>query len=192
MERISIHDPNAIFLAQNVINHDGTIIYPTDTLYGLGVNATSKIAIEKLIRIKGREGPWSVIVSDFTMLERIAVVPEEHREFIGAKLPGKVSFILPLRQKNLLVTAKENKIGIRIPNHPFGRSLVSLIGYPITTTSMNRTGIEPSNDPNTLFDEFNDEIDLLIDEGTLPYSKGSTIYEFTDNVLTIIRHGDED
>ena len=86
------------------------------------------------------------------------------------------------------VLGPNNTLGIRIPNNEFCNEISSKFSKPITTTSVNRTDENPLNNPELISNEFDTEIDLLIDSGTLPTSKGSTIYQFKDDKISILRN----
>jgi len=92
---------NWLETAIEILTNGGVIIYPTDTLYGIGVDATNDSAIKKLSTLKGRKGPWSIIVSDLEMLNRFASVLPEHQTLVNNKLPGKVTVILRTRSTEL-------------------------------------------------------------------------------------------
>ena len=85
------------------------------------------------------------------------------------------------------ILGPDNTIGVRIPTHPFGPDLVDKLGYPITSSSVNRHGDKALNNPEMIIQEFGEEIDLIIDAGILPPSEGSTIYMLHKNLLKKIR-----
>ncbi|HOJ95267.1 MAG TPA: L-threonylcarbamoyladenylate synthase [Methanospirillum sp.] len=123
--------------------HDGIVVYPTDTLYGLGGDALSDEAIMKVFEAKGREyhKPISIAVSDPDMIRAVACVDELAEEFIDQFLPGPVTVILPARTiLSSWLTAGTKKIGIRYPNHEIALELISRFDSPITATSANLSG----------------------------------------------------
>ena len=102
---------------------------------------------------------------------------------------GPTTIILPVK-KGIIhpsIMGEDGTLGIRIPAHPFGPKLCDKLGFPITTTSVNRSGQDPFNDPDEIIDEFDGEFDLLIDDGVLPQSSGSTIYKLEKSKLKVIR-----
>ena len=104
-------------------------------------------------------------------------------------LRGPTTIILPVK-KGIIhpsIMGEDGTLGIRIPAHPFGPKLCDKLGFPITTTSVNRSGQDPFNDPDEIIDEFDGEFDLLIDDGVLPQSSGSTIYKLEKSKLKVIR-----
>ena len=146
--------------------HDGLVVYPTDTLYGLGADALSDEAILKVFEAKGREyhKPISIAVSDPDMIGAVAYVDEMAEQFIEEFLPGPVTLILPAR--NILsprLTAGTKKIGIRYPNHEVALELISRYDTPITATSANLSG---GPDPVTI-DLCNVPYDCAVNVGPL-------------------------
>jgi len=188
-KRININHHNAVKFAINILAEGGVIVYPTDTLYGFGVDATNDEAIEKINRIKERNGPMSVMAANIDMALDWIDIRDKQIEVIIPYLGGVQTLIIPV--KNNIVNAKilgeNNTLGIRIPNNKFCNELSSQFGKPIVSTSVNRSGQQPMCDPHQIELKFSPEFNLLIDSGTLPRSKGSTIYLFKDNNITILR-----
>ena len=186
---IKLDNPTILEQAADVIRDGGIIIYPTDTLYGFGVDARNDAAVERLSTIKGRQGPWSIAVADLEMLKRYADIPEIYISTVEDTLPGPVTLILPASDSEISssIISDHHSIGIRIPDHPFPISLIQQLGFPITSTSVNRTGMPALNDPRQIKREFDDEFNLLIDAGLLPKSKGSTIIDLTGKTMQIVR-----
>tara|TARA_Y100000590_G_scaffold348465_1_gene399514 strand:- start:539 stop:1123 length:585 start_codon:yes stop_codon:yes gene_type:complete len=187
--RVKYKSKNALLIAQKVILDGGIIVYPTDTLYGFGVDARNELAISKLNQIKGRKSPISVIMHDKNTVFSCIDIPEKHHDKINKYLIGKSTIILKVKSgvvhSNIL---GENKsLGIRIPEHSFGPRLCEKLGFPITTTSVNRTGETPLNDPNKIIKVFDGQFDLLIDDGILEFSHGSTIYKFENSKIKVLR-----
>ncbi|MDP6569542.1 MAG: L-threonylcarbamoyladenylate synthase [Candidatus Marinimicrobia bacterium] len=189
MSVVKLDNPTIVEQAADVIRDGGVIIYPTDTLYGFGVDAGNDTAVERLSTIKGRPGPWSIAVSNMEMLKRYADIPEIYISTVEDTLPGPVTLILPASDSEISssIISDHHSIGIRIPDHPFPISLIQQLGFPITSTSVNRTGMPALNDPRQIKREFDDEFNLLIDAGLLPKSKGSTIIDLTGKTMQIVR-----
>ena len=172
---------------------DGVVAYPTDTLYGLGGNFFSLALIQKIDRLKNRRDlPYSVAVSTLAMLESLTVnIPEIFHLRLRELLPGKFTFLFaasPAIDTRLL---KNNaKIGIRLPGLAPLLQLIEKIGLPLVSTSANRSGQPPLNDPAQIASEFPD-IDLLIDGGVLPLSKGSTVVDLGESRPRLVRAGDD-
>jgi L-threonylcarbamoyladenylate synthase len=168
--------------AVNVLNKDGVVIYPTETVYGLGGNAFSLNAVRKVLMIKKRSAqePLSLAVSSFEMLEEIAYVDEIARDFIAKFLPGPITILL-LKKPIVpdFVTSGSNVIGIRFPDHKIALELISAFGKPITSTSANISG-EPA--PRSA-EEVKVKADFLIDGGKCYYGVASTIVDLINKKI---------
>jgi len=185
----STSSSEALAQAADVLNNGGIVAYPTDTLYGLGADSLNTTAVQRVARIKGRSGPWSIAASDHKMLAQYCIIPENHATFVTENLPGSVTLIFPCATERLVpdLLGDDRSIGIRIPDHSIPTNLVRRLGRPITSTSINRSGKPAMNDPNQIAEEFSEEIDLILDAGTLPPSSGSTIYNLTRNPIEKLR-----
>jgi L-threonylcarbamoyladenylate synthase len=171
--------------AVKVLQHDGLVIYPTDTVYGLGADAFSDEAIEKVYEAKGRMAgkPVSLAVSDREMLSLVARVDERADAFIAEFLPGPVTVVLEARSVvPSVLTGGTGLIGVRIPSHVVPVSIIEKFDAPITATSANRSG---GRDP-VIPGDCNVTHDLLIDGGRLPGTP-STVVDLTTG--TILREG---
>lgn len=152
--------------AVKVLHRDGLVVYPTDTIYGLGADALSDEAVAAVYEAKHRllSMPVSIAVSDYDMLQALAVVTPVAERFIEAFLPGP--FTVVLKAKKLLpavLTGGTGLIGIRIPAHPIALELLRQFDGPITATSANLSG---GKDPVTIND-VHVRYDMLIDAGRL-------------------------
>ena len=176
-------------MACEVLDSGGIIAYPTDTLYGFGADATNDSAIDRINLIKGRSGPMSVIAADQKMAIGWMDIDTEQIDKVLTCLGGPKTLIVPVNPS--IVSAKilgiENTLGIRIPDNDFCNKISAVFGKPLISTSVNRSGNAPMNDPQLIGQEFNSEIDLLVDSGTMPASSGSTIYQLKDNNIIILR-----
>jgi len=171
--------------AAHILKRDGLVVYPTDTIYGLGADAFSDEAILKVYKAKRRpiSEPISVAVCDMEMAYGIARIDERASSFIEAFFPGPVTIVV--RAKNCLpdiLTGGTGMVGIRIPAHPVALRLIQLFDSPITATSANIHGAKDPASP----DECHVMHDLLIDAGRLP-GTASTVVDISRGV--IIRRG---
>ncbi len=168
--------------AVEVLNKDGVVIYPTETVYGLGGNAFSLNAVRKVFEIKKRaaQEPLSIAVSSFEMLQEIAYVDEAAWDFIAKFLPGPVTILL-LKKPAVpdLVTSGSKVVGIRFPDHKIALELISAFGKPITSTSANISG-EPA--PRSV-EEVRVKADFLIDGGACRYGQASTIVDLINKKI---------
>lgn len=160
--------------AVRVLSRDGLVIYPTETIYGLGADALSEIAIYKVYEAKQRPmgKPISVAVSDIEMIYGIAYVDEFAERSMQKFLPGPVTVVLPM--KNCLPTdlsGGTGTIGIRYPDHAMAQAVIAGLDSPITSTSANISGeISP-----VTADQVNVPHDYLIDGGKLPGTPSTVI-----------------
>ena len=167
--------------------HDGLVIYPTETLYGLGADAFSDEAIIRVYEAKKRPlgMPVSIAVSDFDMLAAVAYVKPDMEGFLETFLPGPVTVIMPARNSvPEILTGGTGMIGIRMPAHPMAQRLIEAFDSPITATSANLHG---ANDPKTP-DECTVPHEFLIEGGKLP-GIPSTVVDLV--AKTILRPGAE-
>jgi len=179
--------------AVNVLSYGGTVVYPTDTLYGLGANALNEIAIRKVFRIKCRSfsKPLPMIVKDLYWVKNLAEIKPYHEKMLKQVWPGKVTVVLA--KKEIVpdaLTAELNSVGIRIPDYVFTDKLLAKFGYPLTSTSANVSGQVPTNDINKIIEIFSkstEKPDLVIDAGILPKSEPSMIIDLTGNKPKILR-----
>lgn len=187
--RISAQSDHVIQAAGNAILYGGVIVYPTDTLYGFGVDARNASAIDRLNQIKGRVSPMSVIAPNASTVLSWTDISYEDWEMVKKFLRGSTTIILPVKEGIVhpSIMAGDGTLGIRIPAHSFGPDLCDKLGFPITTTSVNQHGKPALNNPNEIVDEFGEAFDLLIDDGELPESTGSTIYKLKKSKLKVIR-----
>ena len=178
----------AVEMACSVLNNGGVIVYPTDTLYGFGCDAKNESAIEKINTIKGRKAPMSVLAPNIEIAAKWMNIPKHDKNNVLEKLGGPTTIIVPVKVgiTSPSITGDKQTLGVRIPDHNFCQKLSEAYSNPITTTSVNRTRQKPLTNPEKILSEFSREIDLIIEDGIIEGS-GSTIYNFQDRELNIIR-----
>ena len=195
--RIYPENPNEKYLLKvvQILRDGGVIIYPTDTVYGMGCDALNKKAVEKVARLKGvkpEKANLSIICYDLSHITDYArQVDNRTFKMMKKGLPGPFTFIL--EAGNLvpkMFTAKKKTIGIRIPNHSIPRELVRLLGNPIVTTSIHDEDdiIEYSTDPEFIYEKWSHQVDCVIDGG-YGNQVASTIVDCTGGDLEIVRQG---
>jgi L-threonylcarbamoyladenylate synthase len=193
MEIISAEDPQAVAKAAEVLRSGGVILYPTDTLYGLGADATSTEAIAKIYAIKGRDEkkPLHAIVSDIHMANEYGEVNEKAFALACAYLPGPLTLILRKRA-DIAMSKDRDEFAIRIPDNRFCIELAKAFGKPYTTTSANLSGEATGRSVSAILDQLGERaslIDLVIDAGELPERKPSTIVNIRTGEPVIEREG---
>ena len=183
-------DPLAVEKSINILKKGGVIVYPTDTLYGFGVDANNNYAIERINKLKNRQSPMSVIACKFEQAMLWTNIKEKDIE-IAKKILNSSSTLILDAKKNIVsnkILGKNNTtLGVRIPKHKYCYDISKEYGKPITTTSVNRSGEQPLNDPKSISKIFGESIDLLIDDGKIKKSAGSKIYELKESQAIRIR-----
>lgn len=190
---IKAHNPQAAETAAEVLKGGGVIVYPTDTLYGLGALVSKSSAVEKIFDIKGRDKTMSlpVLARDFEMLFEYAEVPERYKEIIMGNMPGAFMAVLKLKKElNPIISAGMDTIGIRIAGNEFAKNLMQMLDEPLISTSANPSGSPNIYDMSELIRVFEDKVALIVDSGSISPSKGSTIVDFTACPPAILRRGD--
>ena len=179
-----------IDLAHNAVENGEVIVYPTDTLYGFGVDATNTEAVQRLNRLKGRIRPLSIVLESVDHMHEYAEFDGDIQSELNQLFPGKYTALLPAKQNELshLVQNGSPQIGIRIPDHFFPIKLIQLLKKPIITTSINRHGKQVLNDVTQVEIDF-PNVDIFEDPTHTP-SIGSTIIDFSTLPRKIIRNGD--
>ncbi len=193
MNRIDVSDPAASTLFWQTIHSGGLVVYPTDTLYGLGADAENRTAAERLAKLKRRSGPFSVMVGQPEQLAEYGLVSPDNAVKFAAMLPGPYTVLLqPQKPERLApqVIGPGGMVGFRAPAHEFIQEAFSATVGLVISTSVNYTGQPPLQDPGIIQDQFSEQVDLLVDGGVLPPSEGSTVYDTTANPWQVIRKGD--
>ncbi len=184
-------EPAKINQAVEILKSGGIIVYPTDTIYGLGCDIFNKKAVEKIYQVKRRDKkkPFSIICPDIKTIAQFAIIPDYAFQILKKNLPGPFTFIL--KAKNRMprsVLSKNHAVGVRIPNNKICLELVGQFGSPIITTSLNISGEKVLTSPDQLSKEMLNKIDLIIDAGTLA-DMPSTILDLSGDSPIIIRNG---
>ncbi|HLD82153.1 MAG TPA: L-threonylcarbamoyladenylate synthase [Patescibacteria group bacterium] len=175
-----------------ILRTGGVIIYPTDTIYGLGCDIFNKKAVDRIYKIKKRQKNkfFSFICADFKQVGEFAVCSNSAFRIMKRVLPGPFTFILSASHKapRSVIEHKRRTVGIRIPDHAICLEMVRVLGNPIVTTSVNYAGEDVMNDPVFMEREFGRSVDAVIDAGVLPIEP-STIVDATDDEISIVRQG---
>jgi len=173
------------------------VIFPTETTYGAGVDATNPEAVKKLLAYKARrEGkPLSIAVTDIAMAEKYVEINDSARRSYQRFLPGPVTVIS--RGKGVVAPGVESEfgtLGIRIPAYPLVLEIVKVLGQPITSTSANGSGEKRPYSISDIFDNLSGKqkslIDLVLDAGTLPQNPPSTVIDTTLSTPVTLRAGE--
>ena len=187
-------NPREIKRVVEVLRKGGLIIYPTDTVYGLGCDITKTKALEKIARIKGvklDKANWSFVCADLSNLsDYVRQIDTPTFKILKRALPGPYTFILP--GNNRLPKAFKNKktVGIRVPDNNIAKAIVEALGNPIVSTSIRDEDdvIEYTTDPELIFEKWQNLVDVVIDGGygdNVP----STVIDLSADEPTLIREG---
>ncbi|MDQ3550840.1 MAG: L-threonylcarbamoyladenylate synthase [Bacteroidota bacterium] len=194
---IHIHpvDPQPRLISQvaEVLRKGGVIIYPTDTIYGLGCDISQPKAIERICRIKEvslQKAQFSFICYDLSDLSHYArQIDTSVYRSLKQHLPGPYTFILEAsRQVPKLLKTKKDTVGIRVPDNAIARAIVKELGNPIISASLPGDFIEDYTDPDFIHDKFEKLVDMVIDGG-IGGTEPSTVIDFTQGEPTVIREG---
>ncbi len=192
-EIVKENNPESPQRAASILRAGGVIIYPTETLYGMGTLALSGESVKRIFDIKERfyGKPIPVLVKDKEMLFQFVEITEEASRLVNKFLPGPLTLVLR-GKKNLpdVISTGTGKVAVRISKHLFVRRLFDLISEPLTSTSANISGEENLFGFDEIYRTFKDKVNLIIDSGNLPPSKGSTVIDLTVKPPRIVREGD--
>ncbi len=187
-------NPKEISKVVKILKRGGLVIYPTDTVYGLGCDITNVKALEKIAKIKGikiEKAKLSFICNDLSHLsDFIKQIDTPTFKILKRALPGPFTFILPGSNNLPKVFKKKKTVGIRIPNNNIIRSLVSELGNPIVSSSIRDDDdiLEYTTDPELIYEKWKNLVDVVIDGG-YGGNQGSTIIDLTNSDAKIIREG---
>ena len=181
-------DDNSLKKAAGILDKGGVIIYPTDTLYGLGADAANERAKKRIYEIKGRDfdKPLSICVSSLSQAEKFAKVDGTAWLLAEKFLPGPLTLVLE-QQKELKYISKDGKIAVRIPENIFAIRLAEMRGRAFTSTSANLSGGKNPVSVGDIPDEVKDKCDLVVDGGISKFMKTSTVLDVSER--KIIREG---
>ena len=184
----------AIKKVVEVLRNGGLVIYPTDTVYGLGCDITNSRALERIAKIKGiklEKANFSFVCSDLSNLsDYVKQIDTATFKVLKRALPGPYTFILPGNNDLPKEFRKKKTVGIRVPDNNIAREIVKLLGNPIVSTSIHDEDevIEYSTDPELIFEKWQNKVDLVIDGG-YGDNVASTIIDLTGYEPEVVREG---
>ncbi len=193
--RIHPIDPQPRLIRQvvEILRSGGIIIYPTDTVYGIGCDILQADAIERICRLKGidsHKANLSFICNDLSHLsEYTKPISTPTFRLLKEHLPGPYTFILPASKLvPKILQSKKSTIGLRIPDNPIAQALVRELGRPILSTSLPGEQVEDTTDPDVMYENFGKQVDVVIDGGIggmIP----STVVDCSTDLPEVIREG---
>jgi tRNA threonylcarbamoyl adenosine modification protein (Sua5/YciO/YrdC/YwlC family) len=188
-------DPKRVRQVVEVLRNGGVIIYPTDTVYGMGCDITNQRAIEKICKIKGinpKKHNFSFVCADLSNIAQYTrVITKPVFKMMKKGLPGPFTFILEASSMvPKILHSNKKTVGIRVPDHSVPRAIVEELGQPILSTSIRDEDdvIEYSTDPELIFEKYQHLVDLVIDGG-YGQNVASTILDCTGDEVLVVREG---
>jgi len=187
-------NPKAVQKVIEVLKRGGLVIYPTDTVYGLGCDITNIKALERIAQIKGvklEKSNFSFVCEDLSNLsDYVKQIDTSTFKILKRALPGPYTFILP-GSKSLPNPFKKRKtVGIRVPDNSIALALVSALGNPIVSTSIRDEDeiIEYTTDPELILEKWDNRVDIVVDGG-YGGNEASTIVDLSEDTPQIVREG---
>lgn len=177
----------------NIIRNGGIVIFPTETVYGIGTNGFNEESIRKIYEIKKRNfsKPISLLVSNMEMVEMVAEDISDLEYALMEKFwPGPFTIIL--KKKKIvpdILTANSDTVGVRMPNGIVAKKLIEYAGVPVATPSANISGKPSGTSINDIIEDFKGKVDYIIDTGLSELGIPSTIVKVVGNVPNILREG---
>ncbi len=190
-------NPKEIAKVVDVLKKGGLIIYPTDTVYGLGCDITNNSALEKIAKIKGvklEKANFSFICEDLSNLSGYAKqIDNSTFKLLKRNLPGPYTFILPGSNNLPTVFKKKKTVGIRVPDNKICQAIVNKLGNPIVSTSIKDDDevIEYTTDPELIAEKWDKLVDIVVDGG-YGDNVASTVIDLTEGEPEVIREGKGD
>ena len=177
-----------------IIRNGGVVIFPTETVYGIGGNALNTETIKKIYEVKKRPSskPLSILVKDKDEIEKYAQITSEiEKKIIDNFMPGPITLVLKKKENIIpeIVTAGNDTIGVRIPNNNIIAQVLKSCSLPIAAPSANISGQPSSTKLEDVIDDFNGKVDAMIDGGECTEKVSSTVVQVVDGKVRILREG---
>jgi tRNA threonylcarbamoyl adenosine modification protein (Sua5/YciO/YrdC/YwlC family) len=186
-------EPHCVQKAAETLAAGGIIIYPTDTVYGIGCSITDKNAIERIYLIKRMRAdkPFSFVCADLKHISEYAHVSNAAFKIIKRLIPGPYTFVLTAAKMQGLpkiLVSKRRTVGIRVPDSKITLALIKALGHPILSTSVGVGDGEALTDPERIAGHFKNQVDLIIDAGVLK-GEPSSVIDLSGPVPVVLRRG---
>ena len=187
--------PRRIARVAEILRADGVIVYPTDTVYGLGCDMNSKKSLSRVRRIKrmDEKRPLTFVFSDLKQISHYAQVTDATYRVLRRFLPGPYTFVLKAtRLVPRIVLTKRQEVGIRIPDNRICQALVEALGNPILSSSVSLPDDQLMDDPKEIDRSYKDQVDLVIDGGIFFPEPSSIVSLVDDDQPVVLREGKGD
>jgi len=185
-------NPKNIKIASDTVKLGGLVVYPTDTLYGLGCDPFSIEAVKRVFKVKGeeRKKPLPILASDIQQVRVIAHLSKEAEKVAKRFWPGPLTIVVP-KKPTLpnIVTCDSDSVGVRVPKHDSALQLIRLSGGLLVGTSANRTGEKPPKTAQEAVQQLGEEVDIILDGGPAPLGVSSSVIDFTSVKPKLVRKG---
>ncbi len=187
-------NPRQVEKIAAVLRSGGLVIYPTDTVYGLGCDITNTKALQRIARIKGiklEKAKWSFVCADLSNLsDFVRQIDSQYFKLLKKALPGPYTFVLPGNNKLPKDFRKRKTVGIRVPDNNITKALVKALGHPIVSTSIydEDTILEYTTDPELIFEKWQRLVDVVIDGG-YGDNTASTVIDLSGETPVVLREG---
>ncbi len=183
----------AIAKAVDLLQQKDVVVFPTDTIYGIGASIASESGIKKIFDVKSRspDKPLIIYVADFEQLQQVTQeIPESTIESLRKIWPGAMSGIFPKTEiVPSFVTSGKDTVAVRIPNHQLCLELVRRVGHPLAVTSANVSGMETEKTAPEVAAQLGERVPLVLDGGPNPEQQPSTLVDFTESPARLLREG---
>ena len=185
--------PRQIKTLVECLNDGGVVIYPTDTVYGLGCDIFQQKSVERICRIKGvdpQKAQLSFVCSDLSDLSKYTKsISTPIYRLLKSHIPGPFTFILSAsKEVPRILKSKKNTIGLRVPDQPIAKAIIQELGHPILSSSLPGEMVEEYTDPEMIYEKFQKLVDIVVDGG-IGGIKYSTIVDLTGEEPIILRQG---
>jgi len=180
-----------VLAASQTVKNGGLVVYPTDTVYGLGCDPFNVDAVKRVFRVKGeRKKPLPILSCCIPDLEKIVYLPEKTKKLAEKFWPGPLMLVV-LKKPTLpnVVTCNLDSVGVRIPKHDIALQLICQSDGLLIGTSANKTGKKPPQTAREAAEQIGQEVDMILDGGPTPLGAPSTIVDLTSKRLKILREG---
>jgi len=174
--------------AADVLRRGGLVVYPTDTVYGIGADASQAEAIERVYRVKGRPDEKAIIwlVASIDDVRATCRIDEAAERLAARYWPGALTLVLARR---VPAAGQLATLGVRVPAHPAALAIIQALRSPVATTSANRSGEPSARDAREASAALGAEVDLIIDAGPSPVGQESTVLDLTTTPPRVLRAG---
>jgi len=178
--------------ASKTVKNGGVIVYPTDTVYGLGCNPFNVQAVKRIFETKGerKDKPLPILGSNIIHIQKIVQLNEKAMKVTEKFWPGPLTIIVPKKPSlSDIVTCGQRSVGVRIPNHSVAIQLISLCDGLLVGTSANKTGHKSSKTALEAAEQLGAQVDVILDAGPTPLCQESSVLDLTSKKPKMLREG---